>query len=207
MGNPTSAAQGVDGSKMAEIIAKMDARDEARDEQIRTKDRHVGELIDKLTTMSAAGEDDSYNKDRNKKRVRPGRGKGRGGRGGEGRGGGGRGDGGRGGRGRGNGTTSGSGRPAPAYSQKCKAADGGGARIDHKTVEFSNKWDYVHQGAWRRSKMYDDDYAKWKARETKHKAWKAAGSNGQLRDFEEVKQELTVAQKKAALQAQIDALG
>ena len=46
-------------SKMAEIIAKMDARDKARDEQMRTKDRQIGELIDKLTTMSAAGEDDS----------------------------------------------------------------------------------------------------------------------------------------------------
>ena len=32
-------------SKMAEIIAKMDARDEARDEQMRTKDRQIGELL------------------------------------------------------------------------------------------------------------------------------------------------------------------
>ena len=39
---------------MAEIIPKMDARDEARDEQMRTKDRQIGELIDKLTTMTAA---------------------------------------------------------------------------------------------------------------------------------------------------------
>ena len=60
-------------SKMAEIIAKMDARDEARDEQMRTKDRQIGELIDKLTTMTAAEEDDSSNKDRNPKRARPGK--------------------------------------------------------------------------------------------------------------------------------------
>ena len=51
----------------------------------------------------------------------------------------------------------------PAYSQKYKAADGGGARIDHKTVEFSDKWDYAHQYAWKRSKLYDDDHAAWKA--------------------------------------------
>ena len=119
-------------SKMAEIIAKMDARDEAPDAQMRTEGRQMGELINKLTTMTATGADDSYNKDRNPKRVRPGKG-----RGGGGPGRGGRGGGGRGGGGRGNGPTSGTGRPAPAYSQKYKAADGGGARIDHKTAEFS----------------------------------------------------------------------
>ena len=118
-------------SKMAEIIAKMDARDEARDEQMRTKDRQIGKLIDKLTTMLAAGGDDSYNKDRNKKRVRPGRG--RGGRGGEGRG-----DGGRGGGGRGGGD-GGSGKPQPAYSIKYSDADGGGARSNHKNVAYNEE--------------------------------------------------------------------
>ena len=112
---------------MAEIIAKMDARDEARDEQMRILDRQISELIDKLTTMSAAGGEDTYNKDLNKKRDRPGPGRGRGGHGGGGRDGGGRDGGGR----------------------------GGGNRYRGKAV----------------------------------------------------KQELTVAQKKAALQAQIDALG
>ena len=89
-------------SKMAEIIAKMEARDEAQYKKIRIKDQQIGEYINKLTTMSAAGGGDTYNKDRNKKRDRPGPGRGRGGRGGGGRG--------RGGRG------GGSGRPAPAYS-------------------------------------------------------------------------------------------
>ena len=58
--------------QIAEIMAKVEARDEARDEQMQTKDRQIGELVDKLTTMSAAGGDDTYNKDRNKKRHRPG---------------------------------------------------------------------------------------------------------------------------------------
>ena len=40
--------------QMAEIIAKMEARDEARDEQMRSKDRQIKELFDKLTTMPAA---------------------------------------------------------------------------------------------------------------------------------------------------------
>ena len=57
--------------------------------------------------------------------------------------------------------------------------------------------------------MYDDDHTEWKAQQARHKAWMAEGGNGKLSDFKTgaVKQELTVAQKKAALQAQIDALG
>ena len=62
------AAASSKDSKMAEIIAKMEARDEARDEQIRIKDQQIGELINKLTTMSAATGGDTYNKDRNNKR-------------------------------------------------------------------------------------------------------------------------------------------
>ena len=67
----------------------------------------------------------------------------------------------------------------------------------------------MHKRAWKRSKLYDDENAKWTAQQKKYKAWKAAGSTGSLRRFKtgEVKAELTVAQKKAALQAQIDALG
>ena len=55
--------------------------------------------------------------------------------------------------------------------------------------------------------MYDKDHAKWKTQQAQYKAWIAAGSKGQLSKWGTVKQELTVAQKKAALQAQIDALG
>ena len=41
-------------AQMAELMARMDARDDARDKQIQTKDRQIGELIDKLTTMSTS---------------------------------------------------------------------------------------------------------------------------------------------------------
>ena len=98
------------------------------------------------------------------------------GRGGGGRGGGGRG--GRGGGGRGNGTSSGSGKPAPAYSIKYKAADGGEDRIDHKAVAYSDEWINMDKRAWKRSKLYDDDPEEWKAQQTKYKAWKAADSPG-----------------------------
>ena len=54
--------------------------------------------------------------------------------------------------------------------------------------------------------MYDDDHAKWTTQNKRYTAWKAAGSKGLCKDFEETKKELTKAQKKAALQAQIDAL-
>ena len=37
--------------QMAHIIARMDARDKARDKQMRTKDRQIGKLIEILTTM------------------------------------------------------------------------------------------------------------------------------------------------------------
>ena len=55
--------------------------------------------------------------------------------------------------------------------------------------------------------MYDEDHAKWKIQQAQYKAWVAAGSKGPLRTWGTVKEELTVAQKKAALQAQIYALG
>ena len=152
-------------SKMAEIIAKMDARDEARDEQMRIKDRQISKLIDKLTTMSAAEGEDTYNKDRNKKRDRPGPGRGRGGRGGGGRGGGGRG-----GSGSGRGDGGGSGKPEPPYNQKYKEADGGGARIDYKAVAFSEEWAKHHQQAWTRSELYDKNYPKWKVDNEQYKA-------------------------------------
>ena len=63
---------------------------------------------------------------------------------------------------------------------------------------------------WERSKLYDDNRPKWKKDQATYKAWHAAGGirHGPLKDFDgATKQELTVAQKKAALQAQIDALG
>ena len=118
-----------------------------------------------------------------------------------------RGGGGRGGGGRGGGD-GGSGKPQPAYSKKYSDADGGGARIDHKNVAYNEEWHHTHQRAWTRSKMYDDNRTQWRADHAKYKAWVAGGNKGFLRDFDgTVKQELTGAQKKVALQAQIDALG
>ena len=38
--------------QLAELIARMDARDSKRDEQMRTKDRQIGDLINNLTSMS-----------------------------------------------------------------------------------------------------------------------------------------------------------
>ena len=57
--------------------------------------------------------------------------------------------------------------------------------------------------------MYDDDHTAWAAQQAWHKAWRAGGGNGKLSNFKTgaVKQELTMEQKKAALQAQIEALG
>ena len=49
----TTAASSKD-SELAEIIARMEARDEARDAQIRLKDKQIGELIEKLTAMLVA---------------------------------------------------------------------------------------------------------------------------------------------------------
>ena len=46
----TTAASSKD-TQLAEIIAKMEVRDELRDAQIRMKDKQIGELIDKLTSM------------------------------------------------------------------------------------------------------------------------------------------------------------
>ena len=54
-------------SQLAEIIARMEARDKVRDAQVKMKDKQTGELIDKLTSMSTAG---TYNSDRNNKRDR-----------------------------------------------------------------------------------------------------------------------------------------
>ena len=74
----TTAASSKD-SQLAEIIARMEARDEARDAQIRMKEKQIGELIDKLTSMSTTG---TYNNDRNNKRDRDEGGDGGGGGGG-----------------------------------------------------------------------------------------------------------------------------
>ena len=113
------------------------------------KDKQIGELIDKLTTMSTTRSGDTFNNDRNTKRERE---EGGGGSGGGGRGGGGRRGGGRGG---------GGDRTEPKYTQKYKAIDGGGKRIDYKTIAFSKEWDYQHQNAWKRSKLYDKNYEQW----------------------------------------------
>ena len=84
--------------------------------------------------------------------------------------------------------------------------DGGGARIDHKNVAFSEEWSKHHQQAWTRSELYDKHYTKWKSDNEQYKAWIAGGGGGRYRG-KAVKQELTVAQKKATLQAQTEALG
>ena len=51
----------------------MDAKDEARDEQMRKKDKKIGDLISKLTSMSittTATNGGAYNSDRTNKRGR-----------------------------------------------------------------------------------------------------------------------------------------
>ena len=66
----------------------------------------------------------------------------------------------------------------------------------------------MHKRAWKRSKLYDDDHAAWTAQQKRYKAWKATDSPGKFWEWKGgEKKELTKAQKKAALQAPIDALG
>ena len=117
--------------QMAHIIARMDARDKARDKQMRTKDRQIGKLIEILTTMStgkASDDGNTYNHNRKSKRDRE-------------RGGSGGGDGG------------GNYAKRPTYDLKYKQVDGGQARINWKAINMNNKWQLRHITAWKRSRM------------------------------------------------------
>ena len=98
------------------------------------------------------------------------------------------------GRKRGNG--GGSDRPEPPYNKKYEEVDGGGPRINHREVEFSEEWDYTHQSAWKRSKMYDEDHAKGKIQQAQNKAWVAAGSKGPLRTWGTVSRNLPWRKRK-----------
>ena len=134
-------------SQLAEIVARMEARDEARDAQIRLKDKQIGALIDKLTAMLTTRGSDTYNSDRNNKQERDEDG--------------------------GGGDVA---KPVPAYNLKYKAIDGGGERINHKSIRLNLEWSKHHQQTWAQSKLYDDNYEQWKTDQENWKAWVAGGT-------------------------------
>ena len=120
----------------------MDAKDEARDKQMRKKDKKIGDLIDKLTSMSittTTTNSGAYNSDRTNKR-----GLNIGGRNGGGGGGG------------------GGGGTKPVYNWKYKTVDGGEEYIGHKSISLDTNWSKPHQVVWTRSKLYNGNPEEWK---------------------------------------------
>ena len=96
--------------------------------------------------------------------------------------------------------------PSPK-TEKYEAKDGGGKRINHRTIAFSQEWSKHHQQAWTWSKLYDENYEQWKTDQANWKAWVAGGKKGRpKRNRNRGTREPTLAAKRAALQAQLDAL-
>ena len=104
--------------QLAELIFRIDARDSESDKQMRTKDRQIGDLIDKLTSMSTIknNNDDGY---ANKHKRGPKRERGVGGGGGDGS----------------DGSKDESNKKAPSYDIKYKQGDGGAPRINWKQTK------------------------------------------------------------------------
>ena len=138
--------------QMAELIARMDVRDHARDEQIRTKDKQIGDLIDKLTSMSTSKHNNNDG-NANKHKRGPKRERGVGG------GGGGGGDGGK----------NKNNKKAPSYDMKYKPSDGGAPRINWRQTKKNTNWDWWHVQAWEPSKLYEEDPAKWRIKQAAYK--------------------------------------
>ena len=91
----------------------------------------------------------------------------------------------------------------PKYLLTFKPADGGAKRIDWNTIPLNNKWNKRHITAWHRSKMYDTDNARWQVKDKEFKKFLAerkAGQSGRTNAAQ------TSAAKRAAFQAQLDAL-
>ena len=105
----TTTAASTKDPQMAEIIARMEARDETRNAQMRLKGKQIGDLINKLTSMSTSG---TYNNGRNTKWDRDESGGGGGGTGG--------------------GSSTDKYAEGPKYLLTFKAADGGAKRMDWK---------------------------------------------------------------------------
>ena len=77
--------------------------------------------------------------------------------------------------------------------------DGGALRINWKQTKKNSNWGWWHVQAWERSKLYETDPATWRV---KHAAYKKARE--ELRRSKTG--ERTLAENKADLQAQLDAL-
>ena len=151
----TKCAASSKDDQMAEMMARMDAGDDARDEQMRTKDRHIGELIDKLTSLSANKNNNNDNGKANKHKCGPKRSRGS------------------------DSSKDDEKAKSPSYNIHYKEADGGKPRINWKTTRKNENWDWWHVQAWERSKLYDEDPAEWKINQAAYK--KSVISNFVLR--------------------------
>ena len=138
------AASSNDDDQLAELIAQMDARDNERDEQMRTKDAQIVDLINKLTSMSTSkptNDDGNANENKNQRDKKRERGVG--------------GSGGGGGGGGGDGNKNQNNNKKPKYDIKYDSADGGNPHINWKKIKKNTNWDWWHVQAWERSKLYD----------------------------------------------------
>ena len=128
---------------MVELISRIDERDDARDEQIWTKDKQIGDLIDKLTSMSTSKHNNNDgNANKHKRGPKRERGVGGGGGGSNGS------------------RDDNNNKKAPSYSMTYNQSDGGAPRINWKQTKKNTNWDWWHVQAWERSKLYDEDPAK-----------------------------------------------
>ena len=112
---------------------------------MRTNDKQIGKLINKLTTLSANknNNEDDGNANQHKRGSKRGRG-GCGGKDDE------------------------KAKP-PSYNLLFKKVDGRKPRIDWKSIRRNGNWDWWHVAAWDRSKMCNEELAKW---QTQYAAWK-----------------------------------
>ena len=69
----------------------------------------------------------------------------------------------------------------PKYLLTIKAANGGAKRIDWKAIDLSDKWRVRHITAWKRSKMYDTDHARWKVKQAEFKKTHCGKESGKER--------------------------
>ena len=65
LANDAPAGTRTQGPTITTDVTRLDARDDARDEQRRTKDRQIGVLIDKLTTISPSRANEEPQRDFN----------------------------------------------------------------------------------------------------------------------------------------------